>query len=407
MEKLSKYISNRNFNAFVWHASFLAIAKNFMDVDTIIPSMLLKSGGTNFQLGLLTAIMVGGARFSQILFIAPISGAQRKKPLLLGAINLRILTLFGMALLFAFSDSLSGNAIIPLIFFIITIFSFSGAFANIPFTDILGKSVLPARRKQFFSLRTVISSAGIFASAFLVREILKSNEYPGNYAKVFAYAGLFLGIASLGFWRVKEFIPEGFKSVRIGIKKIIPTIKSNQRLKWYLLSINTLGIGYGMLPFILLYANHNHMLDGTNGVGNLLLAKTLGLIVAGTWLYFRNNKAKYHQMMIGMIGLGISFALLVLFFPTAGIAYLISFFIGGIFLSLYQIVINGVLLEISDIKNRSLFTGISGAGSILPVIFPLFGGLLISLIGFYGFFAIFIVLTGLSFFFIRKLNCQN
>lgn len=407
MDKLSKHISTRNFNAFVWHASFLAIAKNFMDVDTIIPSMLLKSGGTNFQLGLLTAIMVGGARFSQILFIAPISGAQRKKPLLLGAINIRILTLIGMALLFAFSESLSSKAIIPLIFIIITIFSFSGAFANIPYTDILGKSVLPARRKQFFSLRTVISSAGIFASAFLVREILKSNEYPGNYAKVFAYAGLFLGIASLGFWRVKEFIPEGFKSIRIGIKSIIPTIKSNQRLKWYLLSINTLGIGYGMLPFILLYANHNHMLDGANGVGNLLLAKTVGLIVAGTWLYFRNNKAKYHQMMMLMIGLGVSFSLLVLFFPTAGIAYLISFFIGGIFLSLYQIVINGVLLEISDIENRSLFTGISGAGSILPVIFPLFGGVLISLVGFYGFFALFIVLTGLSFFFIRKLNCQN
>lgn len=378
-----------------------------MDVDTIIPSMLLKSGGTNFQLGLLTAIMVGGARFSQILFIAPISGAQRKKPLLLGAINLRILSLFGMAFMFTFSESISNELIIPFIFIIITLFSFSGAFANIPFTDILGKSILPARRKQFLSLRIVISSVGIFASAFLVREILKSNEYPGNYAKIFAYAGLFLGIASLGFWRVKEFIPEGFQSIRIGLKFIIPTIKANQRLKWYLLSINTLGVGYGMLPFILLYANHNHMLDDTDGVGNLLLAKILGLVVSGIWLYFRNNKAKYHQMMMLMIGLGISFALLVLFFPTAGIAYLISFFIGGIFLSLYQIVINGVLLEISDIENRSLFTGISGAGSILPVIFPLLGGPLISLIGFYGFFALFIVLTGLSFFFIRKLNCQN
>ncbi len=378
-----------------------------MDVDTIIPSMLLKSGGTNFQLGLLTAIMVGGSRFSQILFIAPISGTQRKKPLLLGAINMRILALFGMALLFLYSGSLSSELIIPLIFVIITMFSFSGAFANIPYTDILGKSVQTKRRKQFFSLRTVISSAGIFASAFLVREILKSNSYPENYAKIFSYAGLFLLIASLGFWRLKEFIPADFKAVRIGIKSIIPTIRSNQRLKWYLLSINTLGLGYGMLPFILLYANHNQMLDGTYTVGNLLLAKTLGLILAGIWLYFRNEKARYHHMMMLMIALGIAFATIVLVFPSLPLAYMISFFIGGIFLSLYQIVINGVLLEISDLKNRSLFTGISGAGSILPVIFPLLGGALISAIGFYGFFALFVALTGASFFFIRKLNCQK
>lgn len=54
--QLSEHNSRSNVQSFLWHAVFLALASNFMDVDTIIPSMLIKAGGTAFHLGLLTAI---------------------------------------------------------------------------------------------------------------------------------------------------------------------------------------------------------------------------------------------------------------------------------------------------------------------------------------------------------------
>ena len=57
-----------NFLSFLWHALFLALAKNFMDVNTIIPAMLINAGGTTTDLGILTAIMIGGASFMQIAF---------------------------------------------------------------------------------------------------------------------------------------------------------------------------------------------------------------------------------------------------------------------------------------------------------------------------------------------------
>ena len=407
MNKIPEHISGRNFTAFVWHATFLAIAKNFMDVDTIIPAMLLEAGGSNFHLGLLTAIMVGGSRFSQIFFIAPISAARKKKPMLLGAVNMRILSLAGIALLFLYSPQLEQNILIVLIFLIITLFSFSGAFANIPYTDILGKSVLPERRKQFFSLRTIISSAGIFGSAFLVREILGNHAYPGNYSRVFFYAAGFLFMASLGFWAIKEFIPGNYKTLKTGISDIVPAIRSNPRLKWYLISINTLGLAYGMLPFILLFARENQAISGEHGIGDLLIAKTTGLIVSGVFLYFRKNKARYQNMMYFMIAVAVSFVTIVWIFPHVFAAYLFSFFLGGIYLGLFQIVINGVLLEISHTGNRPLFTGISGAGSILPVLFPLFGGSLIALTGFHIFFSLFSAISLLSYVFIRKLNCKK
>ncbi len=39
-----------------------------MDVDTIIPAMMVDAGGSSLQLGILTAIMLGGGRFVQLLF---------------------------------------------------------------------------------------------------------------------------------------------------------------------------------------------------------------------------------------------------------------------------------------------------------------------------------------------------
>jgi len=41
---LTRKISNHNFYAFLWHAGFLAFAKKFMDVDTVLPAMIIESG---------------------------------------------------------------------------------------------------------------------------------------------------------------------------------------------------------------------------------------------------------------------------------------------------------------------------------------------------------------------------
>ena len=43
--KPSPLIYRHNYYAFLWHASFLSLAQNFMDVDTVIPAMLIEAGG--------------------------------------------------------------------------------------------------------------------------------------------------------------------------------------------------------------------------------------------------------------------------------------------------------------------------------------------------------------------------
>ncbi len=147
---LSESVSRHNYYSFLIHAVFLSLAKNFMDVDTIIPSMLIESGGSAMHIGVLTAIMLGGSSFTQLFFSPYLQNKPFKKNYLLFGINSRIASLIGLSLLFFFSVLFSGDTRILFIFILITIFSFSGAFANISYTDILGKSVLPDSRKSFF-----------------------------------------------------------------------------------------------------------------------------------------------------------------------------------------------------------------------------------------------------------------
>jgi len=213
-------------------------------------------------------------------------------------------------------------------------------------------------------------------------------------------------LASLGFWAIREFIPKDFKPVKQKFSDVYKELRSDKRLQYYLISINTLGLGYGILPFVLLYARDFRNLDAAF-VGNLLIAKTLGLIVAGLWLFYRAKKVRYHNMMKAMIALGVFFPLVAWMFPGFLFVYYVSFFAGGMFLSLYQIIINGVLLEISSIHNRSMYTGIAGAGSILPVLFPLFGGALIGWLGFHVFFGLYMAFILISIIFIQKLNCKK
>jgi len=89
------------------------------------------------------------------------------------------------------------------------------------------------------------------------------------------------------------------------------------------------------------------------------------------------------------------------------IIYQLIFVLAGVFMATFRIAKSGILIEISNNENRATYTGISGAGSILPTIFPLVIGALIPLIGFTFSFILITLLIASSLFFVRKLDCKQ
>ena len=405
--ELTKRISKNNYYSFLWHAIFLALAQNFMDADTIIPAVMIDAGGTPLHIGILTAIMIGGGRLSQLIFAPFLSNKPYKRKFLLTGVNARIITLIGMTLLFIFSDMLSNNLIIWLIFILIFTFSISGGFANITYTDILGKSVLQERRKHFFSIKQVVSSLGVLISAYLARYLLRTYDYPKNYTILFFIAAVLLGVASLGFWKIKEVAAENLKIRHL--KEFLQIIKKelriNKKFANYLLLTNTQGVILVLLPFLILYTKEAFGAGGQN-IGNYLLLKVIGGVIAGSIMFYYARKVRYHYLLYITSILSILIAISILIFPGY-ILFPYIFLFGGLVYAFYRIAIGGILLEITTNKNRVLYTGLSGAGSILPAIFPLLGGWIVKQFGFIPFFLTIIFLVSISFYFIYKLNCQK
>jgi len=404
---LTEKISKINFRAFIWHGIFLSLASNFMDVHTIIPSMLIKAGGNAVMLGFLTAIMVGGSGLMQIIFAGFLSNKTHKKKYLLLGINFRTITLLLLAFILFRSDFISNQMLIFYIFILISVFSFSGSFANISYVDIMGKSIVYQKRKRFFSIKQVISSIGIFVSAIIVRAILKHLSYPNNYGTLLLLAGILLFLASFGFWKIKEISVKFINKQSFWkfIKMIPQEISQNSNLKNYLFIINFLGLAFSFIPFMILFAKRNFELS-YSFIGNILLLKIIGMLITSLILYKRSEKFEYKKLLYFSFVLGSIIPLLCLSFGNNQLIYQLLFVLTGIFITTFNISRNGILVEISSNENRATYTGISGAGNILPTFFPLIAGILISLLGYYITFSIVSFIVASSFVFIKKINCR-
>ncbi|MFB6317921.1 MFS transporter [Saccharicrinis sp. FJH54] len=400
-------VSTHNFRAFIWHAAFLALAQSFMDVDTVIPAMLVEAGGNAFHIGLMTAILMGGSSLTQLFFAPFISNRPFKKSILLTGINLRVLALISLGMLLFYMSGKHSDMILYLIFALISLFALGGAFANIAYMDIIGKSINPEKRKKFFSIRQIIIGVAVLISAFTAKQIITAKAFPVNYAYTFLIGGLLLLTASGGFWRIREHVSSHMRISSItDFFRIMKTeIRENEKLVWFLGFINTQGIAISFLPFVVLYAK-TMFNAGSTDTGVFLLNKIIGVVLVSVFVLLFSGKVKYRYMLMTNVFLSVLLASSVLIInDLIAIRYL--FIIGGIIFSLYNISMNGVLLEVSGNENRALYAGFAGAGNILPAIFPLLGGWLIQKAGFATFFGLFIIIVLSALYFIRKMNCQK
>ena len=86
--------------------------------------------------------------------------------------------------------------------------------------------------------------------------------------------------------------------------------------------------------------------------------------------------------------------------------FLILFFLSGATLSAQRIAQEGILLEISNETNRTLYTGIIGAFNLTIAIFPLVSGILITLVGYAPVFLVGSLSMITSLYFARQINCD-
>jgi hypothetical protein len=104
--------------------------------------------------------------------------------------------------------------------------------------------------------------------------------------------------------------------------------------------------------------------------------------------------------------LGASIPLIALALQNHSHLFPLIFMFSGLFVSTFKIAMSGILVEISNNENRTLYAGMSGAGNILTTLFPLGAGFLIQTIGYDWVFVMISISMLSSFLFVRKLVCR-
>ncbi len=392
--------SKSNFKAFVWHAVFLALTKNFAEINTVIPTMLIQAGGTPFHLGLLTTIMVGGSKFMQIFFAAFLTHKEKTRKYLFMGIYLRVGALLILGYFLSFAENMEGKYVITFILLLMTLFSFSGAFAGIAYNDILGKSIAVDSRKRFFIVKQILGGTAVLISALVARKILTVYSYPINYSILFILAGLFLLVGSGGFWVIKEKVSSvtGSLSLRKKFALFGQALAEDKVLRNYLYAVNTTSLGIAIIPFLIALAKKNFGLTGTD-VGNYLLLQVAGVIVATILFKFMAKEQGYRGILTIHILSGALLPIAALLLQDNPNLFMLLFPLSGLVLASKEIAIPGILLEISNNNNRAIYTGISGAGSVATIIFPIAAGTMITVIGFAPVFIVASLLVLSSFMF--------
>jgi len=377
--------TSRNYYAFQWHAVFLALTVAFTEVNTVLPSLIVKVGGGSVQIGVLTAIMVGTPIVGQLLFASYLHLQPRKRGFLLLGVGLRVMALAVVALILLAAETLSPQTLIYFVFFLMFVFAISGTFAAVSYTDILGKSLAVEQRSRFFVNRQIFTSVAFLISAPVSRWVLGYSQYPHNYVWMFGLAAGLLLIASFGFWAIDEPVVEPSREAHSFLKVLrsLPGhLRANPPLRNYILLINLTGFGLTLMPFYIAYASQYYGLTGKQ-VGNYLLVQIAGMILSNILWSKLVKRSGFRGVVRGCIVCGTVLPILVLLLTGTPLPiFLTVFFLMGVAISARKIAFEGLLIEITTNNNRTLHKGIIGTTSLTTALFPLIAGGLIAWIGY-------------------------
>ncbi len=182
-------------------------------------------------------------------------------------------------------------------------------------------------------------------------------------------------------------------------------VRADRRLARYLLVVNTVGLGMAVMPFVILLARRQFGLRA-GMVGDFLVLRTVGMMLAGLLLVWLAHRVAYRHILVAGGLLGATIPVAALLFRAHAVVFTVVFLFAGMFAATYKMAINGVLLEISTHENRAFYAGISGAGSLLVMVFPILAGKAIDLMGFSWVFGGVVMIMLFGLFAARGLRCS-
>jgi len=386
MDKKEESVSKFNFIMGLLHGVFYSGGIAFGSSTTVLPAFLANFTTSKVLIGLFSSIMgeIGGVGniLPQLFVASRIEHRIHKRPILRFAITVRALC-WGLVALITYLFA-GNNPSIALwgLFLLLSIFTFMGGVAVVPFMDIWGKTIPHNLRGRFFGYRQLLGGFLAILSGLVVKFILNDSKiaFPENYALLFLFAFIFITTSYLALGSVKEPFTEVHKEqlpfYNFLIKALGILKKDTNYRKFLFIQILSGAIALS-LPFYVLYAK-DVLKVRVGMVGIFLSAQMLGLMISNiAWGhlsdYLGSKKVIQFSILFGLLA-----PLFALILPQhCSNLFVILFVFLGFFISGRIISKNSFLLDTAPVKDRPRYVSLEGTSKLPVVFFPLIGGVLI------------------------------
>ncbi len=372
----------------------------FLNPTTVLPVFVKMFTGSDFIVGLVSAMPKAGWHLPQLFIAGYLEHRVYKLPVYLWA-NFARMTLSWMAILAVAYLALDRPQMALGAFVVLFgVSCFCGGIAGLPFTDIVGKTILKEQRGPFYAARFFLGAGILSVLAAVVIERILGHEvlfpFPLDFLLIFSIGVFMMSVAVVCFGFVRE-PPEKVSDTRRTFPEIfrdIPRIVREDANYGVFLAVQFLSAGIGFsLPFYIVLAQERfHAPAQTTGV--FLAIQTFGVIfsnlVWGKLSSRRGNRSVIRFTVAAQvfapvytIVLSFGFAGVLAGAPgwLLGLVFAPVFFVIGCTMSGMGIGFVSYLLDIAPADRRPTYIGISNTILGTAALLPAAGGLAAGWVG--------------------------
>ena len=388
-----------NFAMGLLHGAFFSGGVGFSDPNTILPVFVNSLTSSRILIGLFASTIETTGSFSRLgnvlpqLFVASkVEHKTHKKPLLVTAITVRALSWGVLAVLVFLLDN--PRFLLWSTFLLLTVFTFMGGVATIPFMDIWGKAIPARLRGRFFGWRQLLGGLLAIGAGLVTKQILSNPglSFPDNYALLFFLTFILVSLSYLALGSVKEPLEEvDGETSRFGqfLKKSLTALKQDKNYQRFLLVRFLNGAGSLSLPFYVIYARDVlHVSLGM--VGIFISAQMVGGLLSNIqWAYISDYIGNRKVIQVSLITSLLTPVAAILIGPETSYLFVLVFISAGFCLNGSKLGYGNYLLDVCPRGRRPTYLGLNGVFLAPTALFPLIGGIVLE----YATFALLFVLT--------------
>ena len=378
-----KRFITRNFLALTGDFVFFSIGFAFFDPLVVIPAFVKEFTGSEFLIGILSAIRTFMVTAPQLWAASILIAQPRKKPVLIASSVIGRLPILIVALATLWWGESNLWWLIAILVVSVAVFYTSEGFNGVSWPVLVGK-VLPEKiRGRFFGLGQLLSSLGAAAAGYFVNRILTLPGQPltARWAVVFTvgFVILMLSVASMCLIHEQGDEKQQQRSdVRDSFKMMLHFLRSDSNLRRVVIVQLALYTAGAVSPFFVIRARE--ILPGADAqLGTFITLQSIGSAVAaiaggylvdhvGSWAAIRLG-AVVKVMMLGVVTLAG-----ILTFPL--VLYYVTFFLLGYVTGSSWWSFSAYLLDMATDEQRPIYLATSGIMTSILVLNPVIAGTL-------------------------------